>query len=72
MITLHPQSCGSCKRPWCATRAAVKRHKRCPYCGAASVQTGDPSPVCHGCRETLREATPDGLCEYCAAEEKAA
>jgi hypothetical protein len=29
-------------------------------------------PVCRGCRETLREATPDGRCEYCAAEEKAA
>jgi hypothetical protein len=72
VIGLHPQSCASCRRPWCATTEAVERWRSCPFCGAASVQAGSPSRVCNGCGETLREATPDGRCEYCAAEEMAA
>jgi hypothetical protein len=71
VIDLRPQSCGSCRRPWCATPEAVERRRLCPFCGAESIKTGSPSPVCTGCDETLREAAPDWLCGSCA-EEKAA
>jgi hypothetical protein len=38
----------------------------CP--SASFLTTGDPSPVCTACRETLREAAPGGLCGFCAEE----
>jgi hypothetical protein len=65
VIDLHPQSCASCRRTWCATDEAVRRYRSCAFCGAASIHTGDPSPVCHACGEALREPAPGGLCGFC-------
>jgi hypothetical protein len=72
VIDMHPQSCRSCRRPWCATPEAVERWRACPFCGAAGVHTGSPSLVCLGCREALREAAPDWLCGFCVEELAAA
>jgi hypothetical protein len=64
MSALYPESCASCRRPWCSTLEGVRRHRWCPFCGAESIQTGSPSP-CRACGETLREAVPGGLCGFC-------
>ncbi len=64
-MTMHPQSCASCGRPWCSTAEAGRRYRSCPFCGAASIQTGSPSRVCNGCGAVLREVPPDGFCRWC-------